>query len=68
MTLGQKIRKVRMLNGWTQEELAEIIRVYQYQVSNWESDKAKPSLDMLTALSEALGVTADELIKEELDV
>lgn len=68
MTLGQKIRKARMMHHWSQEDLAEAIHVYQYQVSNWEADKVTPRIELLKELAEALGESIDALVREEVDI
>lgn len=68
MTLGQKIRKARIMHNWSQEDLAEAIHVYQYQVSNWEHDKVTPRVDILKELAEVLGESIDALVKEEVDI
>ena len=37
MTLGEKLKKLRADNGFTQEELAEKLYVTRTAISKWES-------------------------------
>jgi transcriptional regulator with XRE-family HTH domain len=48
-----KILDLRKQNGWTQEELAELLGVHQSQVSRWESGKT-PVPDHIVKLIECL--------------
>ncbi len=50
-TLGERIKAVRMLWAWSQEEMAETLRVDQASISFWERDKIKPSGSALVALA-----------------
>lgn len=50
-TLGERIKAVRTAWGWSQEEMAETLRVDQASISFWERDKIKPSGSAMVALS-----------------
>ena len=50
-TLGERIKSVRTAWGWSQEEMAETLRVDQASISFWERDKIKPSGSAMVALS-----------------
>ena len=50
-TLGERIKAVRMMWAWSQEEMAETLRVDQASISFWERDKIKPSGSALVALA-----------------
>lgn len=50
------IKQIRKEKGLTQKELAGMIHVSQQAIARYESQKAEPSLDVLQALSKALGV------------
>jgi len=67
MTLGKKIQKLRKQQGLSQEELAEKIIVTRQTISKWELDQSTPDLAFITQLSDFFGVSADYLIREELD-
>jgi transcriptional regulator with XRE-family HTH domain len=50
-TLGERIKAVRTTWAWSQEEMAEALRVDQASISFWERDKIKPSGSALVALA-----------------
>ena len=64
-TLGQRLRHVRILWGWSQERFADAIGTNQRLLSHWERDKAKPSGAALTSLSVLLGNTPEALLTGE---
>lgn len=65
MTLGERIRSLRMQKNLSQEELAEKLDVSRQSVSKWENDTATPDLDKLVKLSDLFEVTLDELVRGE---
>ena len=64
MTFGEKLKKLRIDNGLTQDELAEKIYVTRTAISKWETDKGYPSIDSLKQLSNLFEVSIDELISD----
>ena len=67
MILADKIMAERKKNGWSQEELAEKIGVTRQAVSKWEGAQSTPDLQKLLQMSNVFGVTADYLLKDELE-
>ena len=63
MTFGERICRLRMARGLSQEELAAELQVSRQSVSKWETGSSVPELDKLLRLSEVFGVTLDELVK-----
>ncbi|WP_261382676.1 helix-turn-helix domain-containing protein [Staphylococcus argenteus] len=63
MKLAEAIKEQRELKGWSQEELANILKVSRQSVSKWESAKNYPSLDILIAMSDLFGISLEHLIK-----
>lgn len=59
---GQRIREVREMRGWTQEELSEIAKVNVQQINRYENNKNQPNADILKRLAAALRVSADYLL------
>ena len=53
--IGEKIRKLRLARGLTQEELAERTDLSRSFISQLESDKTSPSIDTLETILKALG-------------
>jgi transcriptional regulator with XRE-family HTH domain len=60
-TLGERIKAVRAAWGWSQEEMAETLRVDQASISFWERDKIKPSGSAMVALSALFRTSLDSL-------
>ncbi len=65
MTLGQRIKNHRKEHGLSQEKLAAMMYVTRQSVSQWETDKTMPSVDLLMRLSEIFGVTVDNLLGKD---
>lgn len=65
MSLGENIARLRSRQGWSQGELADRLEVSRQSVSKWETDASVPDLDKLMKLSEAFGVTLDNLVRGE---
>lgn len=61
LTLGQRIRELRMKKGWTQIQLAEGIATPS-MLSQVEGNKARPSFKLLSALAERLDVPVENLL------
>lgn len=64
MTIGEKIKKARLENGLTQEEMAEKLMVSRQAITKWEADKGIPDVSNLKLLSKLLGVSVDYLIDD----
>ena len=64
MTLGEKIYRLRMERGLSQEAFGEMLNVSRQSVSKWETDQSFPELDKIVAISEMFGVSTDYLLKE----
>ncbi|MDF2544975.1 MAG: putative transcriptional regulator [Herbinix sp.] len=62
MTLGEKIRKYRKQNNYSQEKIAELVGVSRQAVTKWETNQSAPTTDNLIKLAELYGISLDELI------
>lgn len=60
--IGKRIREIRESTKFTQEILAELSDLSTVYISNIENNKKKPSLESLIKISNALGITVDELL------
>lgn len=65
MTIGEKIARLRVERGLSQEQLAELTDVSRQSVSKWEMGKALPQLDKLARLCELFCVSADDFLSEQ---
>lgn len=67
MILADKILSLRKSSGWSQEELAEKMRVSRQSISKWESAAAIPDINRILELARIFGVTTDYLLKDDLE-
>jgi transcriptional regulator with XRE-family HTH domain len=62
MTLGERVKRLRLDRGWSQAQLGQKLSVHQKQVSGYERDVHVPSTDLLIRLAEAFDVSLDYLV------
>ena len=67
MILADKIINERKKNGWSQEELAELLDVSRQSVSKWEGAQSVPDLQKILKMAEVFGVSTDYLLKDEIE-
>ena len=60
--IGKNIRQLRTAKNMTQDELAEKLFVTRQTVSNYETGKSRPDVDMLVKISEVLGTDIHQVI------
>lgn len=60
--IGKNIRFLRQQRNWSQDQLAESLHVTRQTVSNYETGRSRPDVEMLTTLAAAL----DADVKEEI--
>lgn len=65
MTLGEKLARLRRENNFTQEQLAELLRVSRQAVSKWESDAAYPETEKLIRLGKLYHCSMDYLLLDK---
>ena len=65
MSFGEKLKKLRMQAGLSQEKLAAALGITKRTVINYEMGKSLPPAESLTNISKYFGVTIDELITEQ---
>lgn len=65
MTIGQKIKQLRLKHDLTQAQLANMLHVARGSISGWEHDLSEPHLYALIGMANVFGVTLDELCCRE---
>ena len=65
MTVGQKIKKLRIEKGLTQKDLADQLHVTFQTVSKWEKDENEPDIATLRELAKLFGCSFDYLLSED---
>ena len=64
--IGARIKEARLNKKLTQEQLAELADVGFYYIGEIERGQKLPSLTVFVQIVEALGVSADSILKDEL--
>lgn len=60
--LGRKIQKIRKIKEYSQEELADTLRISRTHMGHIEQGRRNPSLELLDKISRALKVPLKELL------
>ena len=66
--LGRRIRSLRTIKGWSQQQLGEKADVNYKFVGEIERGRQNPSFDTLLKIASALGVELSELFRFEHEV
>ena len=61
--LGKNMKRIRAKKKMSQGDIARSLEVDRGYISNIENGKKNPTLATIQKLANALGVTADELLK-----
>lgn len=67
MNIGDKIRRLRVQNSLTQEELADRSELTKGFISQLERDLTSPSIATLVDILEGLGTNLQEFFNESID-
>lgn len=60
--IGKNIRFLRIQKKLSQDQLAESLHVTRQTVSNYETGRSRPDVEMLTALADALNADVKEIL------
>lgn len=66
VSIGRRVKIARIRKGLTQDELADIVGASAQHISNIETGKVTFRLITLINIANALGVTADDLLCDNL--
>ena len=66
MSIGAKIKQLRIAKKLTQEELASHLGITSKAVSQWECDRTSPDISQIPALCSFFQISADELLNINL--
>lgn len=67
-TVGARIKEARLAKNMTQAELAEQLGVTYQNIGQWENGKRTPRLETLEKIAEALGISMEWFIYQDLPV
>lgn len=65
--LGENIRRLRQVNQYSQEKLAEKLGVSRQAIAKWENGETSPDLTNFVELAKLFHVTLDNLINYSED-
>lgn len=54
-----RIKQLRKLNGYSQKALAKILNVHQTAISQWETDRTTPDVEVAKAMADLFNTTTD---------
>lgn len=67
MSIGENIKKCRKNQGLTQKKLAEKATISRSYLADVENNRYNPSLDVLQSIASALGISTQQLFKDNLE-
>lgn len=62
MLRTDRLRQMRLIAGYSQEKLSEIVGIGSRQIWRYENGENVPDADVLAAIATTLGVSADYLL------
>jgi len=62
MKLSDQLKKYRVLNKFTQEDLAQQIHITRQAISRWENDLSEPDLTTLKKMADLYNIQLEELV------
>ncbi len=65
-SIGKRIKSYRSMKNLSQEELGELVSINYRHISNIENGRRFPSLELIVAIANALDVSADDLLTDNL--
>lgn len=68
MSIGSRIKELRMKHGYTQDQIAEKLGMNRANFSNYERDVATPPGETLVKIAEILRTSTDHLLGKETDM
>lgn len=64
VVLGEQIATFRKARKYTQQELADRLKVSRETVSSWEKGRREPNIKEVDMIADVLGTTSEELCKK----
>lgn len=63
--MKNKLKEIRVKNGFTQRKLGEILKISETQIRNYENNRSSPSLITALKIAKILNVKVDEIFQLE---
>ena len=68
MDISERLQELRKKEGYSQEQVAEMLGLSRQAISKWESGQGKPEIDNIIKLTEIYHVSADYIKKKKKKV
>lgn len=65
MEIGKKLRTLRAEKGFTQDKIADLLKIPQATYSNLENNKGKLDLKLIAKIAEIYDIDLLDILKEE---
>jgi putative transcriptional regulator len=65
LTITNRVRELRTLRGWTQEQLAEATRVSRQSINSIERNRYVPSLELALTFARVFACPTDQIFQLE---
>ena len=62
VSLGETLKRLRMKQGLSQQQMADTFHIDRSSISNWESDRRVPDINTITQLADFFNVNVNELV------
>lgn len=62
-----RVNKLRKKNGYSQQKLAQVLNVHQTAISQWETGRTSPDVEVASQMASLFGVSLDYLLGLEDD-
>ena len=63
MTVGENLKRLRLLNNLTQDEVAEALQISRQSISKWERDETLPVITFIVPLAKILNCNIVDLFE-----
>ena len=60
-----RINELRKSNGFSQQKLAEILNVHQTAISQWETGRTTPDIELASKMAQIFGVSLEYLLGKD---
>lgn len=64
--IAYNIKFLREINDWTQQKLADELKISRSMITKWENNQLIPDIQSLIKLSDLFGVSLDYLVGNEI--
>lgn len=68
MGIGTRIQNLRINNGLTQEQLAELLDVSRQSISKWEMEQSIPETEKIIQMSRIFSVETDRILLDDEEI